>query len=82
MNQESLKRGNAIQDRIKVLKLQINRAEYTQADDITPRIMRARFIGHDEDLILPASIWRVVGKLVLAEYQEELRKLEIEFEQL
>lgn len=82
MKIEALQRGTAIQERIKFLRKQIDRAEYTQSDQVTPRVMRARFIGHDEDLIIPESLWRVVGKLVLAEYQDELRKLEIEFEQL
>jgi len=84
MNIETLQRATAIQERIKFVREQIKHAEYTQADHVVPREMGYGFNGlpPNERIVIPETLWRVVGKLVWAEYQQELNVLEIEFQNL
>jgi len=84
MNIETLQRATKIQERIKFCREQIKHAEYTQADHVVPREMGYGFNGlpPNERMVIPETLWRVVGKLVLAEYQQELNALEIEFQNL
>jgi len=82
MNTETLERANAIRKRIKVCKENIEMAEYTQSEDIVVREMLCKFNGYRTEMTIPPSLWRVVGKLVLAEYQQELNALESEFQNL
>ena len=83
MHTETLKRAIAITERIEVCKANIKMAEYTQADQVVAREMESHFIGaQGKAMTIPPALWRVVGKLVLAEYQQELNALEKEFESL
>ena len=84
MNIETLQRATAIQERIKFCREQIKHAEYTQADHVVPRQMGCGFNGlpKNESMVIPETLWRVVGKLVLSEYQQELNRLESEFASL
>ena len=83
MNAETLKRAIAITDRIEDCKANIKMAEYTQYDHVVARPIECKFIGaQGKAMTIPASLWRVVGKLVLAEYQQELNALETEFQNL
>jgi hypothetical protein len=83
MNIETLQRATNIQERIKFVREQIKHAEYTQAETIVPREMRCKFNGlRDGEMVIPQALWRVVGKLVLSEYQQELKSLVEEFESL
>ena len=83
MNIETLKRATAIQERIKFCREQIKHAEYTQGGAV-PRQMGCGSNGlpPNERMVIPETLWRVVGKLVLAEYQQELNRLEAEFASL
>ena len=83
MHTETLKRAIAITERIEVCKANIKMAEYTQADQVVARPMYCQFnVFRDETMTIPPALWHVVGKLVLAEYQQELNALEKEFESL
>lgn len=83
MNIETLQRATKIQERIKFCREQIAHAEYTQSETIVPREMRCKFNGlRDGEMVITETLWRVVGKLVLAEYQQELNRLESEFASL
>jgi len=83
MKTETLERAIKIQERIKFCREQIKHAEYTQGGAV-PRQMGCGFNGlpPNERMVIPETLWRVVGKLVLAEYQQELNALEAEFQNL
>ena len=82
MNTETLKRAIAITEQINFCKENIKKAEYTQADHVAAREMQCSFNGVLGSMCIPETLWRVVGKLVLVEYQQELNALETEFQNL
>jgi hypothetical protein len=82
MNLDQLSKANEIANKIEVCKKNIERANYTQLENVVIRESSLKFNGIDEPIIIPENLFRVIGKLILAEYQTKLIELETKFKTL
>lgn len=82
MNLEQLEKANAILKEIEEVKENIIGAKYTQSEDIPIRETYLKVNGLASCISVPESLFRVVGKLILAENQLRLIELEKQFEAL
>ena len=82
MTAEKLEKAVALQGKIMRCKREIEKANYTQYEDVVIRETALSVNGLDEDVRVPESLFRVIGKLIIYEYQCKLKKLEDEFNAL
>lgn len=82
MDEIKLLAANNLNNEIKKCKENIKIAKYTQYDNVVIRPMYIDANGFDEKLTVPASLFRIIGKLVINEYQQKLIELEEEFKAL
>ena len=82
MTEEKLKLLNDLVKQIEYCKDNIKKAKYTQAESVDIQKMELRKPGFTEPIIVPASLFRIIGKLILNEYQLLLAELQKEFEEL
>jgi hypothetical protein len=82
MTLENLQRANAVLAEIEYCKKYIDRVKYTQVESVQPRVSYLKFNGIDSDIQIPDTLFKTIGKLVLSELTEKLRKLEEEFKSL
>lgn len=82
MNLEQLENGNKIVKEIEKCKANIEAANYTQSESVVIRKTYLKVNGIDESIEIPESLFRVVGKLILSEYNQKLIELESEFRSL
>ncbi len=76
MTLEDLKRANEIAHEINECKENIQKALYTQLDEVHCRPMSLTFNGIEGRLEVPANLFRVIGKIVLVEHENRLKLLE------
>lgn len=74
-------RAILISQQIKRIEGNIKRAEYTQNESVVTRSTYLNGNGF-EAIEIPESLFRIIGKLIISEYQQELMKLKNEFETL
>ena len=79
MDLEKLNKCNIIAKEIEHCKSNIQKANYTQSENVVLRSTYLKVNGLDESIEVPESLFRIVGKLVLSEYQQKLIELEKEF---
>lgn len=82
MDLDQLKKANEIAKQIEDCKTNLKRANYTQLENVTIRESDLSFNGIDDPIKIPKNLFRVIGKLVLAEYQTKLTELETKFKQI
>ena len=82
MNLEQLEKGNKIVKEIENCKANIKAANYTQSESVVIRKTYLKVNGLEESIEVPESLFRVVGKLILSEYNQKLIELERELEAL
>lgn len=82
MNLEQLEKGNKIAKEIEHCKANIKAANYTQYENAVIRKSYLRFNGIDESIEVPETLFRVVGKLILSEYNQKLKELESELQSI
>jgi hypothetical protein len=82
MNLEQLEKGNKIAKEIENCKANIKAANYTQSENVVIRKTYLKVNGLDESIIVPESLFRIVGKLILSEYNQKLIELESELQSL
>jgi len=82
MNLEQLEKGKKIAEQIEKCKAEIEAAKYTQYENIVIRKTYLKVNGLDDSIEVPESLFRVVGKLILSEWNQKLRELENEFQML
>ena len=80
MNLEQLEKGNKIFEQIKNCKANIKAANYTQSENVFPRKAYLKFNGIEESIEVPESLFRIIGKLILAEHNQKLIALESELQ--
>jgi uncharacterized protein YcgL (UPF0745 family) len=78
MNLEQLEKGNHIAKEIENCKANIKAANYTQYKSTVIRKTYLNVNGLDESIEVPEILFRVIGKLILSEYQQRLIELENE----
>ena len=81
MTHDNLERAILISEQIKSIEGNIKRAEYTQNESV---VIRSTYLNGNgfETIEIPESLFRIIGKLIISEYQQELNKLKKEFETL
>lgn len=82
MTKEQLKKAEQLIKKIDIAKENIKWADYTQAENVLIRESRLSFNGIKGEITIPESLFRVVGKLILSEYNQELIELEKQFTEL
>lgn len=82
MNLEQLEKGNKIAKEIERCKTNIKAANYTQSENVVIRKTYLEVNGLEESIEVPESLFRVVGKLILSEYNQKLIELESELQSL
>lgn len=78
MNLEQLEKGNKIAKEIENCKANIKATNYTQSESVVIRKTYLKVNGLEESIEVPESLFRVVGKLILSEYNQKLIELENE----
>jgi len=58
------------------------RAAYTQGENVAIRKTYLRVNGLEEEIEVPETLFRIIGKLVMAEYDEKCNRLQKEFDAL
>ena len=76
MNLEQLGKGNKISKEIENCKANIKAANYTQSESVLIRKTYLKVNGLEESIEVPESLFRVIGKLILSEYNQKLIELE------
>jgi len=76
MKLEQLEKGNQIYKEIESCKTNIKAANYTQSEGVLIRKTYLNVNGLEESIEVPESLFRVVGKLILSEYNQKLIELE------
>ena len=82
MDLEKLEKGNKIAKKIENCKANIKAANYTQAESVVVRKTYLKVNGLEESIEVPESLFRVIGKLILSEYNQKLIELESELQSL
>ena len=82
MNFDQLLKGNRIAKEIENCKANIIAANYTQSEKVAIRETHLNVNGIEGGIEVPASLFRIIGKLILSEYQTKLIDLENELQSL
>lgn len=84
MTQEQLEKSIKLQNKIDIAMRNHQGACYMVASTVVPRVSTLRFLGLDEDdtIIIPESLFKMIGGILLREYEQELRQLKSEFDNL
>ena len=82
MNAEQLEKGNHIAEEIKKCKANIEAASYMINENVALRETYLSVHGTNNGIAVPESLFRVMGKLIMSEYNQKLIALEREFESL
>jgi hypothetical protein len=82
MNLEQLEKGNKIAKEIENCKANIKSANYTQSENVVIRKTYLKVNGLEESIEVPESLFRIVGKLILSEYNQKLIDFESELQSL
>ena len=82
MTTEKLEKAVALQGKIMRCKREIEKANYMLDENVVIRETALSVNGLDADVIVPESLFRVIGKLIISEYQCKLKKLQDEFNAL
>jgi hypothetical protein len=82
MTKEKLKRCNELAKEIKETEDNIKIAKFTQSETLPQRPMYIEFLGSEQIFKAPDTLFKIIGKLILNEYQQKLIELETEFDNL
>ncbi len=79
---EKIAKINKTIEEIERCNRQIKIAEYTQYEKVVIRESYLTGNGIDEQMIIPETLFRIIGRLVLSEYQQKLNALEKELDKI
>ena len=81
MNLEQLEAAKKLAEQIEVCKTFIAKAKWTQYDNVKerPTVFKMEF---DSEIVIPETLFKIFGKLLLAEYQQKLAELQKQFNDL
>lgn len=82
MEAETLKIANVLLEEISNCEEQLNRIKYTQSENVAIRKSYWNFNGGDDEIEIPENLFRIIGKLIKAEYTEKTETLKAEFKKL
>jgi len=79
---DKIEKINKITEEIEKCNRQIKIAEYTQYEQLVIRETYLTGNGIDGQMIIPETLFRIIGRLVLSEYQQKLNALEKELDKI
>lgn len=82
MTIETLKKANDLVDKLEVCKKNLSKIEYTQNESVVIRRSYLSFNGVEGSVMIPESLFRLIGKLIKAEYIQEVKKLQKKLDEL
>ena len=82
MTVEQLEKAKKLQEQIEVVKTNITNAKYTQFPEVVVRKSYLRFHGIEGEIEVPETLFRLIGRAILSEYNMKLSNLEKEFNAL
>jgi len=82
MNIVQFNKAKDLQREIYVCQKNYEQAAYTQGENVVIRKTYLRVNGLDEEIEIPETLFRIIGKLVMAEYDEKYNRLQKEFDAL
>lgn len=81
MDKEKLKKANELLEEIDYLTKFLAPAEWTQSEDVLPRVSYAS-IGHSYGLLIPEEYFKAIGKMSLDYLKSRIAEKEKELESL
>lgn len=82
MTEETLKKANELANKLEEYKHNLKKIGYTQSENVTARRSYLSFNGIESSVEVPKTLFRVIGKLVEAEYIKEINELQKELNDL
>ncbi len=82
MNDEKLSKANQLKSDMDYIKPDIKRLNYTQNKGVVERVSYLTFNGVDGKVEIPKELFKKIGKIVLTELKNNLKKIETEFNNL
>jgi hypothetical protein len=82
MTYEQLEKAKEIASQIEQCKENLKKANFTQYPNVVERRSYFKFYGIDEDIEVPETLFRTIGKLIISEWQQKLSEYEKEFKDL
>lgn len=82
MTKETLQKANELAKNLEQCKNNLQKIEYTQIEDVVIRESYFRCDGIDGRVIIPKSLFRVIGKIIESEYIKEINNLQNELNKL
>ena len=82
MKEETLKKANELNDRLIKYKKILKDIGYTQSQNVVSRESYLEFNGIEDNVPIPATLFRVIGKLIESEYIVEINKIQNELDKL
>jgi hypothetical protein len=80
MKEETLKKANELNDRLIKYKKILKDIGYTQSQNVVSRESYLEFNGIEDNVPIPATLFRVIGKLIESEYIVEINKIQNELD--
>jgi hypothetical protein len=82
MKEETLKKANELNDRLIKYQKSLKDIGYTQSQNVVSRESYLEFNGIEDNVPIPATLFRVIGKLIESEYIVEINKIQNELDKL
>ena len=82
MKEETLKKANELNDRLIKYQKSLKDIGYTQSQNVVSRESYLEFNGLEDNVPIPATLFRVIGKLIESEYIVEINKIQNELDKL
>jgi hypothetical protein len=80
MTKQQVRKAQELLCDIERCEMQIGKISHYQSENFAPRETYLKITGMENDIIVPESLFRVITKLVLSEYNTKLIELKKEFE--
>jgi len=82
MTKETLKKANDLANKLEECENNLQKIGYTQSEDVVIRESYLRCNGIEDNVKIPKSLFRVIGKIIESEYIQEINKLQKELDEL
>jgi hypothetical protein len=82
MKEETLKKANELNDRLIKYKKSLKDVGYTQSENVVSRESYLEFNGIEGNVPIPATLFRIIGKLIESEYIGEISRIQNELDNL
>lgn len=77
-----LKKANELSEKLEEYNKHLKRASYTQSEDVAIRDSYFEFNGIEYSIKIPKELFKVIGKIIEAEYVSKIKHTEDELKKL